>query len=428
MEGGVNSAVVVVNERGIQSNLPKTFIGDRGGAAEDADLLAELRAISSKTASRNRFDDDDDDSITPSASCVSSIENANAHDKVVSSKSKSIDEIKEQQAQTLPPWKQKKSVNVALIEDVVLAPTSKLSSRPFQNALRDINSEEGNDVRERVVLPTSENADKLDNDESFFPNKMIAGAVLESNAEPPNPAKGFSSDGHGSLDFGMNGPPPPPSNSDADIKITLEGLDNFLKSAKWQERKSSFLFLEERIKTLSSDSDPSALLNSDEVYESLDQAVIRSLNDKNAGALDAALTLSITYADRCHGACSDYSVTQIVSTLVKGAAFLSSRSSTLSLTEELVLKLIEVAPEGSSSIDVVFELIQTHGLNSNKPKVVIFSAKLIMQSVVAFGASVLPIRTLKASSECLIAHSNAQAREMGLQLLAEMCRALGSGE
>jgi hypothetical protein len=226
----------------------------------------------------------------------------------------------------------------------------------------------------------------------------------------------------------MNGPPPPPSNSDADIKITLEGLDNFLKSAKWQERKSSFLFLEERIKSLSSDSDPSALLNSEEVYESLDQAVIRSLNDKNVGALDAALTLSITYADRCHGACSDDSVTQIVTTLVKGAAFLSSRSSTLSLTEELVLKLIEVAPEGSSSIDVVFELIQTHGLKSNKPKVVIFSAKLIMQSVVAFGASVLPIRTLKASSECLIAHSNAQAREIGLQLLAEICRALGSGE
>merc|ERR1712238_577993 len=39
---------------GIQSDLPKTFKGDRGGLAEDADLLAELRAISS-TSSKNRF-------------------------------------------------------------------------------------------------------------------------------------------------------------------------------------------------------------------------------------------------------------------------------------------------------------------------------------------------------------------------------------
>merc|ERR1712238_44350 len=34
---------------GFQSVLHKTFKGDRGGPAEDADLLAELRAISSKS-------------------------------------------------------------------------------------------------------------------------------------------------------------------------------------------------------------------------------------------------------------------------------------------------------------------------------------------------------------------------------------------
>ena len=108
-----DSAVVVESKRGIQSNLPKTFVGDRGGAAEDADLLAELRAISSKTASRNRFDDDDGDSTNPSASdCVGSIHNTRVHDSVVSTKPKLIDEIKEQQAQTLPPWKQKKIVKM----------------------------------------------------------------------------------------------------------------------------------------------------------------------------------------------------------------------------------------------------------------------------------------------------------------------------
>lgn len=39
-------------------NLPKTFKGDRGGTAEDADLFAELKAISNKGS--NRFNDVDD--------------------------------------------------------------------------------------------------------------------------------------------------------------------------------------------------------------------------------------------------------------------------------------------------------------------------------------------------------------------------------
>ncbi len=45
---------------------PKTFNGDRGGAAEDDDLLAELRAISMKNSSTNRFQEyDDSDPMSP---------------------------------------------------------------------------------------------------------------------------------------------------------------------------------------------------------------------------------------------------------------------------------------------------------------------------------------------------------------------------
>jgi hypothetical protein len=173
-------------------------------------------------------------------------------------------------------------------------------------------------------------------------------------------------------------------------------------------------------------SDPMNLLNSRGVYPLLDQAITHALKDKNAGALDAALTLSITYADTCQGACADDAASQIMISLLKGPAFSSTRSSTLSSTEELVLKLIEIAPDGSSSIQDIIDLIQVQGLKSVKPKMVIFSAKLILKAVQTFGASVLPIPALKASSESLVAHSNAQAREIGMQLLAEVCRALGS--
>jgi cytoskeleton-associated protein 5 len=219
---------------------------------------------------------------------------------------------------------------------------------------------------------------------------------------------------------------PPPSSNGEEIIITLEGLDESLKSSNWQMRKAAYVFLNERMRALSIDTVPSNLLSTISVYDSLDQAIIKALNDKNAGALDAALTLSITYAETCQDASSDDAISQIMKSLLKGPAFLSARSSTLASTEELVLKLIEISRDGSSSIQDIFDLIQLHGLKSVKPKVVIFSAKLILKAVQSFGASVLPIQALKASSESLVAHSNAQAREIGMQLLAEICRALGS--
>ncbi len=43
-----------------EKSQSKTFKGDHGGAAEDDDLLAELRAISMKNSSGGRFGGDDD--------------------------------------------------------------------------------------------------------------------------------------------------------------------------------------------------------------------------------------------------------------------------------------------------------------------------------------------------------------------------------
>jgi len=49
-----------VPKYGIKSDMPLTFAGERGGAAEDAELLALLRGVSSKSGA-SRFDDDDGD-------------------------------------------------------------------------------------------------------------------------------------------------------------------------------------------------------------------------------------------------------------------------------------------------------------------------------------------------------------------------------
>jgi len=52
------------NEDYFQNSLPKTFKGDRGGSAEDDELLAELRAISAKSGSANRFEEGNDTALS----------------------------------------------------------------------------------------------------------------------------------------------------------------------------------------------------------------------------------------------------------------------------------------------------------------------------------------------------------------------------
>ena len=48
---------------GLKSEVPSTFQGERGGEAQDEELLALLRGVSSKSGA-SRFDDDDNNNVT----------------------------------------------------------------------------------------------------------------------------------------------------------------------------------------------------------------------------------------------------------------------------------------------------------------------------------------------------------------------------
>jgi len=462
-----------VNIKGITSNLPNTFKGDRGGAAEDADLLAELRAISMQSSS-NRFDGTDNDE--GEATNVVTEKKAPPPPR-----SKPLPETSSKAETTsLPPWKRpkKKKADTNNAFDVVVAAPPQPTSQPNASSAvvveKDANTlpppaadekkmgiaksnlsntfkgdrggsaEDADLLAELRAISMQSSSNRFTNgseETSDMPSEPNAKGTIDTVKEnksisdsiappPPNhqPARSFNQ-GSTSMstdpfNLGASSMPSAAASSSSDeINITLEGLDESLKSSNWQIRKASYLFLHERILSLSPGSENS--LSYSVVYTSLDQAVINALKDKNAGALDAALTFSNTYADRCEGACTDDAASQIMTALLKGSAFSSARKGTQTSTEELVLKLIEVSPEGSSIINTVFDLINEHGLKSRKPKMVIFSATLIMKSVQSFGANMLPIKTLMASSESLVAHANAQAREIGIQLLAEICRSLG---
>jgi cytoskeleton-associated protein 5 len=221
----------------------------------------------------------------------------------------------------------------------------------------------------------------------------------------------------------------PPGSAPLDpieIKVTLENLEESLKSTNWQYRKESYIFLTERMQSMVSNCDAMNQLNADTVFTSLDSFVCKALNEKTAGAHDAALSLAIMFTDSCKESCTEECLRSITSALLKGTAFASSRKTTMTLAEDLVLKMIEVSPENSSSIQTTCDLIQQHGLKSKKPKVVLFSAKLILRAVQEFGVTALPVPALSSISELLISNSNNEVRETGINIMAEVCRALGS--
>ena len=352
-------------------NLPKTFKGDRGGAAEDADLLAELRAISNKGS--NRFDDDnnndDDERKAPVTNAVHNEDNV-----VVEKKTDAIvDEAEEAPtpapSQPLKPWQKKK-------------PTQK------HNVDIGVHSEQVFEaISSNVALP-----DKLE------ANDLMAYAV------PPGSAPSIV----------------------LKVDVTLENLDESLKSSNWQLRKESYLFLTERMRSMLLNKDAANQLDGDEVFPSLINVVTKALNEKIAGAHDAALTLSIIFVDSCKDACSQECLKSIISALLNGSSFSSSRKTTMNLAEDLVLKALEVSPEDSSSIQTTLDLLHEHGLKSKKPKVVLFSSKLVLRAVHEFGVAVFPILVLSSHSETLISNSNNEVREVGLKIVAEVCRTLGS--
>lgn len=422
----------------LKSNLPNTFMGERGGPAEDEELLAELRAISMKSKSAfNRFAGD--------GNHVEESKAVSTMGGVLDMTTKPADAVKmaDKTSRALPPWKQKFATHKSEIDIVIAAPPTDKSSEPIISSASTLKSNLPNTFKgdrggpaEDEALLAELRAISIKSTTARFGSVEVGADMSRDEGldihskESSKPSSSLSSTYNGTAftvpAFSMELPHGSTALDGEKIIITLEGIDESLKSTNWQMRKAAYVFLNERMKSLSIDTAPSNLLSTICIYNSLDQAIIHALNDKNAGALDAALTLSIAYAETCQDASSDDAIGQIMKSLLKGPAFVSARSSTLISTEELVLKLIEISRDDSSSIQDIFDLIQLHGLKSVKPKVVIFSAKLILKAVQSFGASVLPIQALKASSESLVAHSNAQAREIGMQLLVEICRALGS--
>ena len=158
----------------------------------------------------------------------------------------------------------------------------------------------------------------------------------------------------------------------------------------------------------------------------LKSALPRMVQDKNPSALDSALRLAFLNANLCAEGCDPDQVTAVVSSIVTGSALSATRLSTAKLVDAVLMKIMEVTHEEPSSIHIVSESLLEHGITSKKPKVVIKSVAIILDAAKAFGASTLPLTKIKSSTSKLLSHSNGNVRDNTIQILAEICRAVGS--
>ena len=415
-----------------KSNLPNTFKGDRGGAAEDEALLAELRAISSGAGGANRFRDEEEDG-GPSVGAAES----GAFQKSAA---------KPKSDAPLPPWKRKGPQNkgqrmsppaaVAVVETSHSAPAAEDSNQAFGGFQKTslpntFKGDRGGAAEDeallaelRAISSVAGGANRFsDSNDAEMGQPQAPAPSVRSKPQPPRNTKPAPA------------PPTPkiietaqstPGGAAADLTVTMDDLPGALSDRSWKIRKEAFQLLQNSLSDRVAGTEPTGEIDAGSIVEGLDALIPGMLGDSNASALDSALDFSLLYADFCRGATMSGQAEEMLAALVKGGALAASRPSTVKLTTSLVLKLIEVGDDGTASAHAVVDVLLRQGLTSKKPKIVITSAGLILDAATSFGAACLPLALVTSSAPKMLSHVNAKVRDNGMKIIAEIARALGS--
>ena len=353
------------SDMGIKAtNDSSTFKGERGGTAEDESLLAELRSISMRSAG-DRFADDNGEVPPPKNQSKES--NVPTKKSTVRQQSKSPSRPRGD-VDSNPPWKKSSTLSKSM--------ASKKTSVSKQPSVQS-------------VTPTS----------------TLSSSTFELPSHPATQSSIVVDD---------------------DIVVKEENIVEYLGSQNWKLRKASYdvllhLMVEKTVGVKAENKVAGGF-----IHESLDSALPAMLKDNNASALDSALRLTYYYADYCIGGSQPSHVAPIVSSIVTGPALSASRPSTSKLTDCVLMKLMEVGRDGPSSVHIVVEILLDHGLVSKKPKTAAKAVSLILEASRSFGAINLPLSHLTKNATTMLNHANGKVRDDGLQILVEICRAVGS--
>eukprot|EP00977_Amphora_coffeiformis_P028441 scaffold35161_cov153-Amphora_coffeaeformis.AAC.5 len=460
---------------GIKSDVPSTFRGERGGTAADEELLAELRAISSKS-SGDRFADSNPAAGLP--------EEPRSRSPVQSPKIRIHD--------GLPPWKRKKAAVAAAGPKVEIAvagenkttiadtldevsspiprrrsglpsPSSNRSPRTSLKVRNNASQEPPKDDLPAIPMNEEQQSYGIKSDvPSTFSGErggsaedaellaLLRGVSNKSGASDrfadhnqegksesstaprspvPKPAPLRVALPSTRLSSAVSSQaPPPPGTPTTDVgDMNREDLPDALTNKNWKVRSNAFVLLKNLLFEACGDrnSDMRGRVQGDEIMPGLDDRVPVFLEESNANALDKVVDFAVHYADICQGAGSADRARRIALSLVKKNA-LSGKVSTAQNAALIGLKLIEVGENGLESAHAVINAFIEQGLTSKKVKVVQASASLICEATLEFGAALLPLESVVQCIPKMMSHSNPRVRESGLTLLAEMCRGLGS--
>ena len=455
-----------------ESNFPASnsaFNGERGGAAEDEDLLRELRAISMKSGGADRFQNDEEEIFKSQQGKIHS-STAPIHKAPQSTEASTNDTI-ESKVQTESPEKVKSSPkhkNDKTKTEKERSPSKSPSKRSLFSSLRNRfrgDSENESDMEgkpnnhgggggdggggftsSQPKTFTGDRGGTAEDEELLRELRAISmksgsgnrfGDYEDTSKEsdrlprPPSPdQKKITSpvniSGSEVVESNILIPPAVPSNDEFDL--TIESLPDAFQSTTWKLRKAGYEMLHSLLTNHCEGKSPDSSIDGNAVLSSLDEIVCKMVKDSNAGALDSALRFAILYADNCVMASNSEQAGKISENVAKGPALASTRPSTSKLTNALLMKLMEVSRDGVTSIHAVIDALMTHGVNSKKPKVVVKSVGLVLDTISAFGAATLPLSIISANVSKILSHANGVVRESGIKIIAEVCSAIGSKE
>jgi hypothetical protein len=409
---------------GIKSDLPSTFTGERGGTAEDEELLAELRAISSKSSSADRFaGGDNDDEPAPT---------------VEPPKPKP----KQRGDAALPPWKrgrpkQQPQRKEEEVDVVIAAPPAPASTETAAFGIKSdlpstFTGERGGTAEDeellaelRAISSKSSSSNRFTQDPDVVPGDSSEKVSVPPGriAEPVKPrvVQKVASSGSGKATILQTQQQP----QDSQEELTRADLPAALTDKNWKTRSSAYELLGNILLDMAQGAEPTGELSANSIVEGLDELLPTLVEDTNAGALDKALQFALLYAGHCETAGTAEQANKIVVALIKKNAF-SSRPATLKLASSLTIKLMEVGSAGTASVHSVVEALLKEGLASKKPKVVQAASSLVLETACEFGAACLPLALIISSIPKMLVHSNANVRDCGVNIVAEVCRTLRS--
>ena len=329
---------IVVSKVGFKSSIPQTFKGQNGGSAEDAELLAELMEVSTKSKSSASLQED-----TQSA-MVRSGDDAQPADGVASlppwkkkASRKSTGTGRRKEGGEVPPWKRKEvstsksdstSNNIGsqdMTNNVVERPSSSSDivggfdkgSAPSNTfigknggaaedaeLLAELMAISAKAQRKRSDSVNSDGNDGIiqspgithyDDDKEYgYSDKNIGTGTSIRNMHPSNDLVETSSVG----------------DSTEAQSLTTDDFLTGVTAKEWKTRKLCFHGLSARIRECSQCKETP--FRGEEILPDIDDKVSSFVKDTNASALDASLDLALQYSEFCMGA-SDFEIAKKMS-------------------------------------------------------------------------------------------------------------------